>query len=488
LERARILTGSSRMGGASLALLFGGMVCLGALAFVAGCDTTSLADPTEMGVRHSEPLIMPILSQVDPGVEGANDQFAQAIAPTDADLAPTAGDYEISANDLVEVTIADLTAPGSDTFRRLRVSETGNINLPYLGEVKAEGLTEAQLTQTIGDNYKAQGYLNHANVTVQVVEARGRAFSIVGAVVAPGEYAITQSDFRMWDALVTAHDTVSPLIEYAYVIRKINPNDSTAPTTGPAEQTSPTGPNLAPSTGPSNEDLAPHSDAGNLANQPMNVLADPPPAPPSNNPLIDLAESSTQPATQPATGAAASGGVAEATTEATTASGGNFEFNSPTPMNYRIIRISLQKLRDGDLRANIVIRPHDLIVVQNLPIGNYYMEGHVARPGAYTLAGSKVTVRQAIGAAAGLDALGIPERTELVRMIRPNTQLIARIDLSKIINGQEPDIYLKPDDQILVGTNAIAPFLAALRGSFRITYGFGFLYDRNFSVPDNVSQ
>ena len=66
--------------------------------------------------------------------------------------------------------------------------------------------------------------------------------------------------------------------------------------------------------------------------------------------------------------------------------------------------------------------------------------------------------------------------------------LTARIDVAKIFNGEEPDIYLKPDDQVLVGTNAIAPFLAALRGAFRITYGFGFLYDRNFEVPNSQNQ
>jgi polysaccharide biosynthesis/export protein len=32
----------------------------------------------------------------------------------------------------------------------------------------------------------------------------------------------------------------------------------------------------------------------------------------------------------------------------------------------------------------------------------------------------------------------------------------------------------------MVGTNAMASFLAAARGAFRVTYGFGFLYDRNF--------
>ena len=42
-------------------------------------------------------------------------------------------------------------------------------------------------------------------------------------------------------------------------------------------------------------------------------------------------------------------------------------------------------------------------------------------------------------------------------------------------------VTLKPDDQILVGTNAVAPFIAAIRGAFRATYGFGFLYDKNFA-------
>jgi hypothetical protein len=44
---------------------------------------------------------------------------------------------------------------------------------------------------------------------------------------------------------------------------------------------------------------------------------------------------------------------------------------------------------------------------------------------------------------------------------------------------------LKPDDQVLVGTNALAPFLAAFRSGFRLTYGFGFIYDRNYWEQNN---
>ena len=60
------------------------------------------------------------------------------------------------------------------------------------------------------------------------------------------------------------------------------------------------------------------------------------------------------------------------------------------------------------------------------------------------------------------------------------------MDLERIFAGEQPDIFLKPDDQILVGTNALAPFLAAVRGAFRISYGFGFQYDRNFAYSQNT--
>jgi hypothetical protein len=58
--------------------------------------------------------------------------------------------------------------------------------------------------------------------------------------------------------------------------------------------------------------------------------------------------------------------------------------------------------------------------------------------------------------------------------------------MGKILSLKQPDIYLKPNDVVYIGTDFIAPFIAALRNSFRLTYGFGFLYDRNFS-PSNDS-
>jgi len=117
--------------------------------------------------------------------------------------------------------------------------------------------------------------------------------------------------------------------------------------------------------------------------------------------------------------------------------------------------------------------------------GFYYMEGHVAKPGAYSFNGQRITLKQAIWSASGLDGLAIPQRTDIVRRIGPNQEMFYRVDLAAVFAGKRPDIYLKSNDQVLVGTNFLAPFIAAVRGGFRMTYGLGFLYDKNFAYDSN---
>jgi len=73
---------------------------------------------------------------------------------------------------------------------------------------------------------------------------------------------------------------------------------------------------------------------------------------------------------------------------------------------------------------------------------------------------------------------------DIIRRIGQDREVFARVDLDKVFAGLQPDIYLKPNDIVRVGTNALQPFIASFRNAFRITYGFGFLYDRNYA-PDN---
>ena len=71
--------------------------------------------------------------------------------------------------------------------------------LPLALRVQEERL--ARLTTS-----KINQVIQNAQVSVSVTEARARTFSILGAVTAPGQYAILNSEFRVLDALVLARD------------------------------------------------------------------------------------------------------------------------------------------------------------------------------------------------------------------------------------------------------------------------------------------
>jgi len=150
-----------------------------------------------------------------------------------------------------------------------------------------------------------------------------------------------------------------------------------------------------------------------------------------------------------------------------------------------VIRIDLKKLRGGDLSRNIVIRPGDDIHIPPNIAGIYYVQGQVARAGAYNLtAGQKMTLKQAMAAGGPLTGLAWPSRCEIIRRIGENRETTALIDLEKVYEGTAPDIFIKPGDIINVGSHPVARWVAVIRESFRSTYGFGFVYDRNFADKD----
>jgi len=418
------------------------------LSFATGCGTwldpsKSFIDPTEMGRYNNEPLLLPIMSNLDTGIEEPEDQFLNAADPTPGDLVASDADYVVGKNDLLSVTINDLVGPGVETTKTTRVSESGNISLPLVGQIKALGLTEAELEQAVAKAYKDAKLIENAQVSVTVNEARGRAFSILGAVGAPGQYAIVNSDFRVLDALVLARDVTAVGADYMYIIRKVESDlpANAKPTAKPA------------STRPGTDVFEPRS-MGKSENTPAMLQT-------AGNERV------TSVAGQPA--ANKFGG-----------------FDQPGPASdKRVIKVPLIPLRNGDLKYNVVIRPQDLIIVPQPVIGEYYMGGHIARVGVYSLTGRRITLKQAVVSAGMLDQVAIPQRTDIIRRIGPDKEVYARVNLAKIFDGDQPDLFLKPNDIVQVGTNFIAPFLAAVRGGFRISYGFGFLYDKNFNNSNN---
>ena len=457
---------------------------------LAGCETQSFFDPSEMGKYPKTPLIVPILDNLDTGYsEVADERFARATTVRPADLVAEDVDYTISPNDVLQIELSDLVVPGQSTYKTQRVSQSGFISLPYVGQVKTAGLTEAQLEEAIAQAYRDKNIVQQMQVSVTTVEARGRTFSILGAVNQPGQYAILQSDFRVLDALVIARDVNNPQgVENLYIIRKVSQEPGSdliqpqrRPTTRPAPDV------LTPGARSNGRKGAPHADASDEHAKKVAWLKTqerPATQPGGEGRIIVIEGKPVTVGEQPGAPPVEPGAVAPIPPPDQGATQ-PFEFNEPQePSDVRVIHIPLDALKRGELRYNAVIRPNDLLVVADPVIGEYYMGGHVQRTGVYSLSARKITLKQAVISAGMLDQLAMPYRTMIVRRIG-NREIFARVDLGKIFNGEEPDVYLKPYDEVMVGTNALAPFIAAIRNGFRITYGFGFLYDRNYAPENN---
>ena len=150
----------------------------------------------------------------------------------------------------------------------------------------------------------------------------------------------------------------------------------------------------------------------------------------------------------------------------------------------RVIEIPADKLRAGDPRYNIVIRPGDSIHVPVDVTGEYFIYGNTNFQGAVPMFGRPITLKMAVAAAGGLGPLAWPRRCEVTRRIGRNREETVMVDLDKIASGEQPDFFIKPLDLINVGTHSTARWRAVLRNAFRATYGFGFIYDRNFADRD----
>lgn len=123
---------------------------------------------------------------------------APAAAPAAAPQIQTETDYLVGPQDVVNVKIY-----GEEKLSgRIRIDNDGTFPFEYLGRVKAEGMTTAQievyLTKALGD-----GYLRNPQVSVEVVEYRSQSVFVTGEVRSPNKYSLPGNSTLM-DVLTLA--------------------------------------------------------------------------------------------------------------------------------------------------------------------------------------------------------------------------------------------------------------------------------------------
>ena len=94
--------------------------------------------------------------------------------------------YELGAGDLLSIHVWK----EPDLSRVVPVRPDGNLTLPLIGEIRASGMTAAELQGKITTELRK--YLENPDVTVIVQEARSKRFNVVGEVQKPGSFVIAQ--------------------------------------------------------------------------------------------------------------------------------------------------------------------------------------------------------------------------------------------------------------------------------------------------------
>jgi polysaccharide export outer membrane protein len=96
------------------------------------------------------------------------------------------GEYAIGPKDLLEIRVLELPELSADR----RVSESGTIDLPMVGEIPVAGMTATQVREKVEALLVAK-YVNRASVIVNVKEFNNKPVSVLGAVTRPGSLSIS---------------------------------------------------------------------------------------------------------------------------------------------------------------------------------------------------------------------------------------------------------------------------------------------------------
>ena len=487
-DRPRVHARTATRPGAVLSLLAAAGATL-----LPGCEADSYFDPSVVGRWEPTPVTMPILTELDV-IDTGDDSLLPVTPVRPEDLVPDVQEYTLGSSDVITVTIYELIEPGRDSVFTRSIDETGSIRLPIVGTVRAAGSSPSQLENAVTATLERKGILRDAQVSVVVNQSGQNLFHIVGTPGVGntrfGTYQIPQPDYRLLEA-VAAAGGVTDQTQHVFIFRQTPLTAAVAGTNATGSGGDPASVTAPATSDP--EDLldgllqggdgpAPTPAGGGEAGEPAGGR----PAPPAG---VEAGLDGPSAGSQwvyvdgrwvPA-GVTASGQVANALNQETPEVSDELEAALGQMITQRIIEVPYERLLNGDMRFNVVIRPGDIIRVPNQAAGLMYMTGQIARGGAYTVPGeNRLTLKQAVASAGGIGPLANPRRVDLVRRIGDDSEATIRLNLKSIYDGTQPDIFMKVEDQVNIGTSFWAVPLALVRNGLRFTYGFGFIADRNF--------
>ena len=524
--------------------LFTGIIC----AVIIGCSN-KFWDPTQIGRFRPTPVVNVILDSL--GVAEENSPiYDGAEDPRPSDVIAIEEDYRFNPGDIVRISIFELLQENQTFINDYIVTETGKISIPEVGQVQAGGLTEKQLEEEIFQ-ILSPGILKDPSVTVILQTSQKRVFSIYGQGLLgnPGRYPIPRYNFRLADAVALAGGISEFNASYVYLTREVSGDEmrqsiiektgltpdmveddgagvelnTVEPLEGMTEEADPRDALIKiiqPSVETNTDVVIASSEM--VTNTTLEQLIAPEgvevkltQTENDTNENIDLANEAVDTAQNDSSQneiewnfidgrwvpqrkqgtpeintdePLVAQNVKEIVPEGYNSDELDMQELTDNNLRTRVIKIPYENLVGGDPRYNIIIKAGDTISVPADVIGEFAILGNVNAQGYINLTGRPMTLMQSIAAAGGLGPLAWPENVEVRRRIGKDKEEIVMVNLKKISEGTQPDFFIKKDDTINVGTDSTSMWRAVLRNSFRATYGFGFIYDRNYADMDVLSS
>jgi polysaccharide biosynthesis/export protein len=115
-----------------------------------------------------------------------------------------AADYQVGSGDLLKIGAFGYP----DLSAEVRVGQSGNITFPLIGQIVVLGLTTPDVEKLIARRLSEGGFVNGAQVSVQVAEFQSQKVAVMGQVGKPGQYFLDGST-KLLDLLARAGGTLA---------------------------------------------------------------------------------------------------------------------------------------------------------------------------------------------------------------------------------------------------------------------------------------
>jgi len=153
---------------------------------------------------------------------GAFAQQAPA-APQGSQGDATPSSYLVGADDQLAITVVE-EPELSGTFR---VDSDGAFSYPYLGRVRAQGLTLAALQNFLATRLR-DGYIRNPQVRVEITQFKSQFVYVIGQVRTPGKIPMTGGSMTLLEALALAGSPTASASNEVIVVHPRRPNTSGA--------------------------------------------------------------------------------------------------------------------------------------------------------------------------------------------------------------------------------------------------------------------